>query len=290
MGLALLAIPAPWVRVRSARLMGKVELYARALRLHTQLHKLAYAGIVGLFLGWLDQEDRARIDEDYYDSVRELVDGEPRRYADEAMVRSGLSEWERSAVLTHFTPGCSVIVVGAGAGREVLALLEEGFDARGYDPHPGMVQEGAALMEAQGHPGRLLLSPRDVLPPVEETVGAVVVGWGAYSLIAGRGRRIALLKQAAASLTPGGSVLLSFIVRPPDARRLQLAHRIGLLVSRIRGTEARELGDWLMPTFFHYFTRAEIESELRGAGLALVTFSEEPYGHAIGVTERTGGV
>ena len=261
---------------------AKVRLYRQALKRQAQVQRGISAVTTGLFLGLLDEDDRARIDQDYYDDAWETVEGVPARYGDEAMVRSGLFEWERKAVDAHFPPGAVVAVVGAGAGREVLALAEAGFDAHGYDPHTGLVARGRALLEAEGHVDRLHQSERDTLPRLPEGVGVVVVGWGVYTLIAGRRRRVELLAAARAELPPGAPVLLSFFPRPERSRYLTLVHRLASTVRRLRGAPAPEPGDSLMPNFVHYFARAEIEEELAAAGLELLDFGDRPYGFAVG--------
>ena len=62
------------------------------------------------------------------------------RYARTLMVSP---EAKRSAMLSHversLRPGASVLDVGAGAGRDVTAMVELGFDAFGVEPSPDML-------------------------------------------------------------------------------------------------------------------------------------------------------
>jgi hypothetical protein len=43
-----------------------------------------------------------------------------------------------------------------------------------------------------------------------------------------------------------------------------------------------EVGDSLVPNYVHYFTKAQLESEMTAAGFELVSFERVPYGHAVG--------
>jgi SAM-dependent methyltransferase len=259
----------------------KIPLYRAALRRHRQFQEITGAALVGLFLGLLDADDRVLLDEEYYDSATEPVEGAQRRYDDERLVDRGLFDWERRAVEEHFEPGGSVVILGAGAGREVLALLEAGFDARGYDPHPGLVERGSRLLAERGHPDRLERSERSSLPPEIADADAIVLGWGMYTLIAGRSVRVELLRQAAARLRPGAPLLLSFFPAPERMRQLRVAHAIAGAVSRLRGARPPELGDWLLPNFVHLFTEDAIRAELDEAGFDLRGWWREPYGHAV---------
>jgi hypothetical protein len=255
-------------------------LYARALRRQAQAQRVLGAVTGGVFLGLLDREHRARVDQNYYDGASELIEGVERAYTDEEMVRSGLFDWEQRTIEEHFPPGAAVAVVGAGAGREVLALLEAGYDARGYEPHPGLARRGAELLENAGHPGRLHGSQRDTFPgggPLD----AAVVGWGAYGLIGGRATRVDLLRGARARLSPGDPLLVSYMPRPPASRYLDVVHRIASPIRRLRRAEPPEIGDCLLPNFVHYFTEAEIRAELEAAGFAPAFLAAHPYGHAL---------
>lgn len=239
------------------------------------------AWIDGFWLGMFDREALARLDELHYGTLVERGGGNPYTYSDENWNTSGLFPWEAAAVDEHLPPGGRVVVTGAGGGREVLALRKRGFDAIGYEPHPGLVATGRAILERCGHADRLHESARDHFPAAADRCDAVVVGWGSYMLIPGRARRLAFLEAARERLAGGGPVLLSFFVRAPEDRSF---HRLAATANRVRGLrrlEAAEVGDALRPNYAHFFTRAEIEQELADAGFEVVGFEPRPYGHAV---------
>lgn len=263
-------------------MLSRVELYGVALRRQAQLQKALGAVTTGVFLGLMDREHLARIDQAHYDDATETVDGTPRRYADEHMVRSGLFGWEERAVTEHFPAGGTVAVMAAGAGREVLALLEAGYDAHGHEPHPVLAAQGSELLESAGYVGRLHPSGRDGFPEGGQ-VDAAVVGWGAYGLVPRRQTRVALLRGARARLAPGAPLLVSYMARPAESRYLDLVHRTARPLRRLRGAPPPEPGDCLLPNFVHYFTAAELRGELAAGGFETLVQGSEPYGHAIGV-------
>lgn len=259
----------------------KPKLYSRALRSWDLVTEIGHAVITGAALGSMDRADLAVVDEGYYDEVYEAVDGVPRRYVDAGLIRRGLFDWEQSTLSSVLSPGSRVVVMGAGSGREVHGLLAAGFDAHGYDPHPDLVREGQAVLTNDGHPGRLHVSVRDELPGAAGDADAVVVGWGVYTLIPGRARRIALLEALRDRLPPGAAVLLSFWSSPRRTRSLQITYRVAHALRRARNAEPVDLGDSLAPHYAHWFTEQEIKAEIAAAGLELAHLAMKPYGHAL---------
>jgi hypothetical protein len=237
----------------------------------------------GLFLGFMDAGALAAVDERFYSTAREPLDGGAKLYTDPAHIRQGLMDWERDALLRHVTPGARLVVTGAGAGREVLGALELGLDPAGFEPHPELCAAGERVLAESGSPGRLVRCSRDVFPADSGPADAILVGWTSYSHIAGRERRARFLRDARAVLRPGSPLILSVWGVPARARYfriVELATRIG---TTLTAGERRELGDVLAPLYFHCFTRDEVEEELAAAGFRCVEFAYQPYAHAVGV-------
>jgi hypothetical protein len=211
-----------------------------------------------------------------------VFDGRTFTYTDEQYNLSGLHVWEAAAVDAHFPSGGRVVVTGAGGGREVIALLERGFDAVGYEPNAALVAAGAKLLDARGHPDRVRPCDRDAFPADASPCDAVLVGWGSYMLIPGRARRVAFLRGARSVLADGAPLMCSFFVRGAgDARYFAIVRRSANLVRRLRREEPVEAGDLVGHNYVHYFTRTEIVSELAEAGFRTVVYESAPYGHAV---------
>lgn len=253
---------------------AKVRRYHRSQRVRRAALQSIAASFDGIWLGALDPSDLGAIDAGYYD-------GEPK-YTDAGYNTSGLHEWELRLVESYLRPGARVAVTGAGGGREVLGLLEMGFDAVGFEPHPQLVATGSDLLERRGYPERLLPMERDDFPAA--TAGAcdaVILGWGSYMLIPGRARRVSFLLSARRALLGGGPLILSFFTRSGSSRYFDITHAIASAIRRARRQEAVDYGDALVPNFAHHFTRGEIAAEVRDAGLELAMFESHPYGHAV---------
>lgn len=259
-----------------------IRLYGQALHRQEQVARGLSALVQGFWLGVLSREALARFDERYYLGRKETLVGGDVTYADDEWNVSGLAPWEAELVNSWFGSARRIVVTGAGGGREVLALLELGFDVVGYEPHPALVDAGSSLLESRGHPGRLRSAQRDRFPSDSEPCEALLVGWGSYMLIPGAARRIAFLRDARAGLPAGAPIVLSFFTRRPGGRLTVASAALANVLRRVRGAERAEPGDGLVPNFTHWFTREEIERELTEAGFELVHFSEQPYGHAVG--------
>lgn len=264
----------------------RIAIYRRALRAHGRAARLSHAALDGLALGSFDRATLALLDQRFHDDIRENVAGSQRRFHDELSIQQGLFDWEREAVEAAFPCGGRVIVTAAGAGREVLALCEMGFDAYGFEPHPDLVRAGQPVLAARGLPGRLETCERDVWPAGAGTADAVILGWTSYSLTPGRARRAALLSGAHRTLPTGGPLLLSFGLREGRQRDLTVVSTVAGTLRRLRRAEPIEYGDWIVgdnatPLFIHMFSESELRDELDAAGFAIERLRARPYGHAV---------
>lgn len=220
----------------------------------------------------LDEAGLARLDERVYRELHEVHEGRRLTYADEGYTRSGLRPAEQHLVQRNFPAGARVLVTGAGGGREVLALLDAGYDAHGLEPNPWLAAAGNRTLEELGHGRRLAAMPRSAMPPrgTAAAYDALVVGWTSYTLMPGRGRRTAFLRAARDHLTAAAPVLLSTWVRDDDDPHVARVARVGSAIRSLRRAPPLELGDALAPNFVHRFTGAELGAELADAGLVAV--------------------
>lgn len=217
------------------------------------------ASLSGLGLGLLSEAELRALDERYYDA--------DRQYRTREWNERGLMWWEREAIDQSFAGRSRVVVPACGGGREVVALLAEGFDAIGYESHRSLRAYGEAFLAERGHPGRARFAMRDQFPADAGPCEGVLVGWGAYSLISPRSARVRFLRDAARATAAGGPVMISFFACPAYGRALRLPARFASALRRARGVAPIELGDTLAPNRVHVFTQAALEAELREAGL-----------------------
>jgi hypothetical protein len=255
---------------RSARL---ARAYTATSRRFEQGKRGIEAVFRGAWLGVLDRDALAQVDAAYYAAHREGA----HRYTEPEHIRSGLADWEATALREHFPPGGRVVITSAGAGREVAGARALGFDAVGFEPHEGLVTAGRAVLGD----GALQPCARDGFPAGAGRADGVVVGWGGYSHVQGRERRVAFLRGARDVLPEGAPLLVSFWMLPGSARYLRTVHAAASLVRRATGGEPVEPGDLLSPIYVHCFGEDEIRAECAAAGFAVAAFSQTPYPHAV---------
>ena len=186
------------------RMDRTIRWYYRSDRLVNAALRVLRGVFDGVWLGILNREQLARIDEVYYDH--------PREYMTESHNRRGLFAWEQAAVDRHFSGVRRIIVTSAGGGREMLALAKAGYEIAGYEPHEDLACLGNRLLIADGIDATIATCDRDTWPREAGEADGVIVGWSGYMLTVGRARRVAFLREAARRLPAGAPVLVSFFV------------------------------------------------------------------------------
>lgn len=232
---------------------------------------------------WLGLMGRATLH-----ALDDAVYAASRSYAGDRHNLRGLFDWEDAALRDHFAGCRSLLVVGAGGGREVLALARRGYRVEGHECNPALVEYAAGLLSREGCSAPVHFLPRDAAPAGPARFDGAAVGWTAYMLIAGRERRIAFLRGLRARLEPSAPVLLSFWTRREGSGRARLVAAVAGPLRRLARGEPPEAGDDLAPNFVHRFTRAEVEAELAAAGFRMVRF--EPIGTAVHASAWAVGV
>ncbi len=249
-------------------------LLDRAARLAGLVHE-------GAWLGLLTAAERVAVTDAFF-SVSNM-------YRSSEHNTAVLYDWERKTIEKYYRPFSSVLVAAAGAGREVLVLRRMGFQAQGFDCCASLVDASREMFAGEPPGPPILLARPNEVPAGLPNFGGIIVGWGGYHHIPGRGRRIHFLRELR-RLTPAGApLLLSFFVRHDAERRyntcLVRVARVFRVLSCFRG-EPVAVGDRLMAgTQCHSFTQDEVRDELSAAGFRLDYFSDEEYGHAVGIAE-----
>ncbi|MCB9679296.1 MAG: hypothetical protein H6737_29600 [Alphaproteobacteria bacterium] len=232
----------------------------------------------GAWLGALSNDALAALDEATYAASYAY-------HTTEAHNLAGLFPWEEDVLARHFPRSGRLLVTSAGAGREVVALRRKGFDVDAFECNAQLCDLANALLARLELHGDVRLAPRDGWVDVGATYDGIVVGWGSYTNIRGRARRVALLRGLRGMTNPGAPLVASFFPRPSRDRAFRVTAMVGNGVAGLLGHEAVEVGDVIDPTYQHYFAREEAFAELRAGGFRPVEWSEEGYGHAVGVAE-----
>ena len=248
---------------------------AGLLRLRSGLNGLN-AVQQGFWLGFLDNL--------HLDELGPLQYARWAKYGEENYNLSGLQQWEERILTSYFRPACSILVAAAGGGRESIALARMGYRVDSFDCTPRLTKSHRLLMDREVLPGKVLLATAGSVPDqIDVRYDGLIVGWGGYMHVAGRGNRVSFLSALRRHVAAGAPLLLSFFCRRERSRHLDWIYAVARLVRKLRGSgDPVEYGDALAGTFDHYFTEAEIQAELAAAGFELIDYDEAPYGHAIG--------
>ena len=224
---------------------------------------------------------------DVKDGIRESWEGFHSRDED---IATGLMDWERDLVARFVRPGEAVLVVGAGSGRDVIALVERDCHVTGVEPAATALNLARDALRARQLTATLIEGFfEDVAVPGRFDV--VLFSYFAYSYVPQASRRIAALRKAASCLTAGGRVLISY---PPMPWPHPLLIRVARVAAAICRTDWRlEPGDYVTVQgsafrgYVHAFAEGEIEREAEAAGLDVVHHVRYP--DPVAVLQRRAG-
>jgi SAM-dependent methyltransferase len=223
---------------------------------------------------WRRIERAPRFGDDADRSVQRKYDLQADDYL--RMRSSNLTDEQIAALRVHAEPPARVLVAGCGAAGEAIHFARLGYRVTGFDVLPSMVAAARRAVAEAGVEADILEASLDDFDPRGERFGAIYFTPVLYSFLAGRDRRIAVLRRLAGSLEPDGALLLS-AAHPRDAvRRAQVA--VAWARRRLRGDRAVERGDWYTmylaadgsvgTSFLHLFRPGQVEAELLAAGYA----------------------
>jgi SAM-dependent methyltransferase len=198
--------------------------------------------------------------------------------ASDAAVGAGLMAWEEEFVVRFVNTGDSVLLVGSGPGRDLVALVARGYRVTAVEPAKRANQTARRHLAARG------LSA-DIVEGFFEDVelhgrfDAVIFSYCCYSFIPDSRRRITALRKAASHLAPDGRIVVSYLTERSGHPML-----IGLarIAAALTGSDWRpERGDIVHAVdttapVYHYehaFAAQDIEAEAHQAGLRPVHHS-----------------
>jgi len=252
----------------------KVAFYARTRQAVERCETALYTLHGAVWLGFLCRADLDRVTAERYAAVS-------ARQHDEGYNRRGLNSWESATIADYFGSCRSVLVAGAGGGREVIALARRNLRVDGFECNPRLADVARKLLGEERLSAQVIGCASNEVPVDLGTYDGGIVGFGAYVRLAGRDTRVRFLAELARHVSPGGPLLLSFAIRG-QSRGDRYAAAITRTIQRVRGVGPPvEVGDTLGDFFSHRFTEEEVAAEIRDAGLEMVALRSQPYGHAI---------
>jgi SAM-dependent methyltransferase len=198
-----------------------------------------------------------------------------RDEARDEQIAFGLMDWEADLVARFMTPQDLVLLVGSGPGRDLVALAGKGYRVTGVEPARRATATARRHLKSRGLSADIIEGFFEDVD-VPKAFDVIIFSYCCYSFIPESGRRIGVLRKAAAHLADGGRIILSYMVH-------QSGHPVWIRLARIAATVSSsdwhpERGDVLhsldpaQPLFYyeHPFQPGEIDAEALAAGLRVV--------------------
>jgi len=234
----------------------------------------------GVLFGILDKPALDRLDHHYYTTNP--------MYRRDSYTTRGLFDWEQEALDAFFPAAGNILVIGAGGGREALALINKGYTVEAWECNGSLVAYAQEVFTRQGLANPVRLSPRDDVPETGRQVDGAIIGWTVYSHIQGSHARMNLLARLKDRLKAGAPLLVSYAYLCGPNALFGVTERVANAIRRMRGREPVEYGDFMVPTFSHYFPEEQIRKELTEPGFRLAYLKHDGVGRAVAVADRAG--
>ena len=193
------------------------------------------------------------------------------------MAVEGLSEEEAHFISVYFKGKKSCLVLGAGSGRESLALAKLGFDVKGIDSSPVLVEkareEGRRLaLNCQFEVGDMFRRLQ-----IGGSYDILFLSGNMYSAIPTRKARVDFLKHIQTFLRANGLFYLEFLGETRLQRRRWKFRFKKWAATVVNGNRSLEEGDvlYLPGHYFHLFRDSEILREIEEGGFEVAAFNKE---------------
>ncbi|MDZ4733222.1 MAG: class I SAM-dependent methyltransferase [Nitrospirota bacterium] len=207
---------------------------------------------------------RKHYDDSYHDVAARLP---------ETCYKWTLESWEEDVLACHEMKAGTILVLGAGIGRESIALVQRGFHVVGLDINREILCVASQQAIAKGL--RPLFAQADFLaiPIGPARVDYLFMSGIMYSSIPGRQQRQAWLRSLRTCLNGQGLIVLNFLIaRDMETRTHRLMHSLTRWLRRLPGAnQSYQVGDTCFQNhFLHAFVdEDEIRSELSETGAAV---------------------
>jgi 2-polyprenyl-3-methyl-5-hydroxy-6-metoxy-1,4-benzoquinol methylase len=186
----------------------------------------------------------------------------------------GLEPWEEEVVVQHKILSGITIVLGAGVGRESIALAQRGLRVIGLDVNHEALSLAVRTARSKSVDLTFVQASFLALPIVPRQIDYFFLSSIMYSSVPGRETRQAWLRSLSAHLKVGGMALVSFLIdRTGKSGPPRLAHRLSIWLAGLPGANnAYQLGDvFSSGHFLHAFvTEEELRSEMIETGATIV--------------------
>ncbi len=218
-----------------------------------------------------------------------------RRYYDMSYEQAGtripltayswsLEAWEERVLAQHLSRPDTILILGAGLGRESLALAQRGYRVLALDFAHGGLVIGARRAASLNLPVTFLQADFLTLPVQAASVAYILLSGVMYSAVPGRTRRQEWLRSLRTCLAPGGKLVLNFVIaREPETALTRTIRRCtGAILSWPGTNQTYQDGDTCTNGHFMHVFRdeEELRAEVTETGAILIELNW-PDGYAV---------
>lgn len=239
-----------------------VTILMRGARAGMRLRRASWTVLEELLIETLTTQQKAMVTQIAYDVFW------PQRY-DQPELFEWETEWLRRRLVS---PPARVLVGGAGSGREVRFLLEQGYEVDAFEPTPRLWRNldrvaGDSCRVWRASYAEWVAFRRTAAAGHDRVYDAMLLGWGSLSHVLDAQERFDVLR-AACEAVPHGPVLASFFLRPVShaavhhpGRARSIGRRLARLVGSRRGAVEEPSAErfLLHAGFAHAYSEQEIE-------------------------------
>ncbi|HSL86775.1 MAG TPA: hypothetical protein VK861_07555 [Bacteroidales bacterium] len=241
-----------------------------SFRINKKIYNFLEALLSGFWLGVMSEKSIEYSDELFYNATD--------HYVDDKYNESGLFRWEQAMIDKHFTQVRKILLIAAGGGRETLTLQRMGYEVDSYECNPRLIEYANTLLRKNGIEKKIEYLPGSSVPERITEYDGIIIGWGAYSLIPGTGKRLSFLEGLNPFLAKDAPLLISFLWTRNRGSNDKIIKSVANFFRILMRREKAEYGDRLVPDFIHYFTEEEIKKELTLAKYRITDYSSSDYG------------
>ena len=211
-------------------------------------------------------------------------------YLSENHNMKGLWDWELEAIGEYLSPENRFLVLAAGAGREVIALLSKGIAVDAWECNDNLITYGNALLEKNKFNCRISSVDPNMFPSIAngKIYNFCIIGWGAYCHIFPREYRIQLLAQCKNAVH--GPVLISYVpvyCREGKSKKIwSLARKLALLMPCSFKDVHMDINIYSNGVY-EGIDEQKVKTEAAEAGYTVKMIKNSPYNHALLLPDKT---
>jgi SAM-dependent methyltransferase len=189
---------------------------------------------------------------------------------------TGLESWERRLYADFLRPSDRVLLIGSGTGRDLVGLLELGYDVTGVEQAPELVELARTHLLRRGMTATILTGFVEIVE-LGKGYDAVIFSPGVYSCLTQSASRVATLERIRSCLSNDGRILISYYGFMP---RSALSERLTQVSAWLTRADWRpERGDSFsrdqvvgrVLRYDHLFRTGEVARECASARLRVVS-------------------